>query len=876
MYNIWRYDAWLRYPSVPQSKRHLYANLPDTVVTLSDSPVITSSVEELTRGLNGLLAVQLKHKTNITGDSSIILTTTNETNKHVIPVSSGLLLDGYHLHELTINKTRHLVITSPSDAGVLYGTFALLRRISLHRPIDGLNETQNPDSRLRYTNEWDNLDGTIERGFAGKSIFFANDNVVANLSRAETYARLLASVGINGCAVNNVNPSIRMIKSEFMPQLQRLAQVFNRWAIKVLISIDFSSPKSVGGLDTYDPLDSRVKKFWSTKTSEIASHVPNLGGYVLKADAEGRAGPARYNRTIAQAANTLANALKPHNGILCYRGFVYKYPLNWTDLTVDRAKAAYENFAKFDGQFDDNVIIQIKFGPLDFQIREAVSPLLGALKKTNIMLEVEVTQEYTGQQRHTVYLAPLWKWVLDFDLRVDNKTSPVKELSSGNLFKRPYGGLVGVVNVGLSTTWMGNHLSMANVYALGRLGWDSNLTDAIIADEWTRLTFGHNKKVVDVVMDIQLKSHEAFENYSGPLGAGSMTEIHTSKYGPHVMASENDGFGQWHRPDQYGIGIDRTVAGLKGKYGTGFIGQYNYEVSKMYENLNTCPDNLVLFMHHINYTHILHSGKTVIQYFYDSHYAGAETVQQFHKNWVQLKGLIDEQRYQDIEHQLFYQSGHSIVWRDSICQWFKNTSNINDIHNRVGHYSGRIEAESMQLIGYTHRKVDPWETASQGLAVECKITNKQCSAQTKWTGHTGAYEITVQYYDESDGISQFSLYIGDTLIKQWLANDTLPANKPSGDTSTRITVSNVHIKTGDHIIVKGSPDKGENAIRAIIYYQLKTKELEVIEAHQHSESLENNPIEERPVSENKNAAIVEDIIRADPSKKYKSGIRGKI
>jgi len=525
---------------------------------------------------------------------------------------------------------------------------------------------------------------------------------------------------------------------------------------------------------------------------------------VLKADSEGRLGPSAYGRTHAHAANVIAQALKPHGGILLYRGFVYDHHMDWHNLKNDRARAAYDNFHDLDGKFEDNVVLQIKHGPIDFQVREPVSPLFGALEHTNEAIELQITQEYTGQQRHLCYLALMWKEVLDFDLHAAGRSTPVKDLVSGRIFQRPTGGLVGVSNVGSDANWLGHDLAMANLYAFGRLAWNPDLSSRDIAEEWTRLTFGNDARVVDTIVNLQMESWPAYERYTGPLGAGTLTDIIGVHYGPGIESSERNGWGQWHRADKLGIGMDRTVA-----TGTGFIGQYSPRVATLYESIENCPEPLLLFMHHVSWSYVLHSGKTVIQHIYDSHYEGARRAQTFPERWKALRGRIDEQRYSAVLARLEYQAGHAIVWRDAVCNWFQRVSGIPDSHGRVGNHPGRVEAESMLLDGYAVAAVTPWETASGGKAIGCE--KAACSASFRFEGQPDQYDIAVQYFDERDGASRYKLFAGDRPIAEWLADDTLPSDKPNGHTSTRKTVTGVALRPGDKIRIEAKADANDHA-----------------------------------------------------------------
>ena len=516
-----------------------------------------------------------------------------------------------------------------------------------------------------------------------------------DLSRVSEYGRLLASVGLNICAINNVNANALLLDDSFLPQLRRVAEAFRPWGVRLAISVDVSSPKKIGGLDTFDPLDPRVAAWWQQRVDSLYKQIPDFSGFVVKADSEGRAGPASYGRTPADAANVIAHALQPHGGLLFYRGFVYDHHLDWRNPKSDRAKAAYDIFHPLDGQFADNVVIQIKHGPIDFQVREPVSPLLGGLQKTNEAIELQITQEYTGQQRHLCFLVPMWKQVLDFDMLNESRSTLVRDLIFGKIYRRPTGGFVGVANVGMDANWLAHPLAMANLYGFARLAWNPTLSAESIAQEWTRLTFGNDAAIVKTIDTMLLSSWSIYENYTGPLGAGTLTDILGSHYGPGVESSEKNGWGQWHRADHDGIGMDRTVA-----TGTGYVAQYSPDVAKKYESLATTPDELLLFFHHVPYTHKLHSGKTVIQHIYDSHYDGASQAAALVAQWQLLKGKVDSQVYEEVLHRLDYQSGHAIVWRDAVCNWFARTSGIPDDHGRVGHYLGRIEAEFMDLHGY--------------------------------------------------------------------------------------------------------------------------------------------------------------------------------
>jgi alpha-glucuronidase len=674
-------EAWLRYSALDPQTVKRYSGFPSEAVVLGESPVLKTAQQELIRGVAPMLGRELRAGSSVPAENAIVLGTFAQLQMLApsLHPPQDLTSDGYWLKSSRIRGRKCLIVAASTDRGVVYGVFALLSKIARGESVANLNEIQQPYAPIRWVNQWDNLDGRIERGYGGPSIFFANGKVRDDLTRAGQYARLLASVGINGCTVNNVNADVHVLDDAFIAQVSRIADVFRPWGLQVALSVDLSSPKGLGDLDTFDPLDPRVAEWWKSKVDGIYKLIPDFGGFVVKADSEGRLGPSTYGRTHADAANLIARALKPHGGVVFYRAFVYNHHLDWHDLKNDRAKAAYDNFHPLDGAFDDNAIVQIKNGPIDFQVREPVSPLLGGLRHTNESIELQITQEYTGQQRHLCFLIPMWKEALDFDMRIDGNSAPVKALVAGRVFHRPTGGFAGVANVGMDANWIGSPLAMANLYGFGRLAWNPDLSAETIIDEWTRLTFSNDPAVVTTISAMQLNSWRVYENYTGPLGAGTFTNITGNHYDPAPESSEENGWGQWHRANRAGIGMDRTVA-----TGTGFIGQYSREVQKLYESLPNCPDELLLFFHHVAYTYVLHSRKTVIQHIYDTHYEGAEQAKGFISRWKTLQGHVDEERYRDILGRFQYQAGEAVVWRDTICKWIYSISGIPDDKGRVG------------------------------------------------------------------------------------------------------------------------------------------------------------------------------------------------
>ena len=772
------YRAWLRYAKTT-------ADLPAVVTLLGESAVIRSARDELIRGVRGMTGRTLRIETGIPSEDAIVLGTLLAL-QHAFPelrIAAGLEGDGYLLRTVRAGAVRRVLIAGQNDRGVLYGSFALLRKIGFGHPVDELDEQESPYAPIRWVNQWDNLDGSIERGYGGRSIFWEAQHARSNLSRATDYGRMLASLGINGCSLNNVNANPRILAPDFLPEVVRIADAFRPWGVRVVLAVDFASPKTLGGLDSFDPLDPRVAAWWEAKTAAVFRAIPDLAGFVMKADSEGRAGPSAYGRTPADAANVVARALRPHGGVLLYRAFVYDHHMDWHNPKNDRARAAYDIFHPLDGRFEDNVVIQIKNGPIDFQVREPVSPLFGGLAKTRRALELQITQEYMGQARHLVFLVPQWKEAL------------------GAIQTE---GFVGVANVGLDDNWAGNQLSQANLYGFGRLAWNPKLSAEQIAEEWTRLTFGQDREVIATLSRMLLTSWRTYENYTGPLGLQTLTDITGNHYGVNVEASEDNSWGQWHRADHEGVGMDRTVA-----TGTGYVGQYPAGMAAVWESPVTCPDDLLLFFHHVPYTHRLHSGQTVIQYIYDSHYKGAAAVEQYVRDWKSLVGPIDEQRYQDVLALLEYQAGQAEVWRDAVTNWFLRASGVPDEKGRVGHYPGRVEAESMKLEGYTVMPVTPWEAASGGQAVECR--ESRCTASFRYDGPAGWREIRVQYFDQNNGVARYRVWVGNQLVDEWAADDHLPAARVDGSSSKRRSISGIALRPGDEIRIEGIPDGGERA-----------------------------------------------------------------
>jgi len=816
--------GWLRYAAIP-SAASLRDKLPTTLVALNTtegSPVNTAG-KELKLGLHGIYGVSLASvASNSTAPSrprnAVTVGTVSQfldANPTVRIDLPELRTDGFHIN-VAGNNVR---ILGQNERGALYGTFHYLSLLAQGNVSD-FSLASNPGAPVRWVNQWDNTQdggthGSVERGYGGKSVFFWEGRVRPDLTRAGQYARLLASIGINAVVVNNVNANATLLAPEMMDGLARIADVFRPYGVQLGFSLNFAAPQLYGNLSTFDPLDETVVDWWQDITDKLYARIPDMAGYLVKANSEGQPGPMTYNRTLADGANLFARTVQKYGGVCFFRAFVYDHrTLNQTlDWKADRANAAVQYFDGLDDKFEPNVVIQIKYGPIDFQVREPVSPLFGKLRKTGSAIELQITQEYLGQQAHLVYLAPMWKEILDFDLRVDAQPSRVSDIVGGKRFGTKISGYAGVVNVGMNATWLGSHLAMSNLYAYGKLAWSSSATSTGILSEWIKLTFGHDPQVHDVITRLSMASWPAYEDYSGNLGIQTLTDILNAHYGPNPGSQDGNPWGQWTRADEDTIGMDRTV-----KNGTGFAGQYPPELAARYESVATTPDNLLLWFHHVPYTHVLKSGKTVIQHFYDAHYNGSAVAQTFPGLWQTLKDKIDPERYEHVLYRLVYQAGHSLVWRDSVCNFYLAKSGIPDALGRVAHYKHRIEAETMNLTGYQVYRVSPPEAASKALAIVTSSNSTQGTASITLpeTIASGTYDVAVNYFDQAIGNSTWELFLDDKLVGKWKGDHEYVLGKApvlfiDGQTAARITFKGVNVSKGGKLKIVGTPDGQEPA-----------------------------------------------------------------
>lgn len=593
-------------------------------------------------------------------------------------VISLSLRPGFHPEGYKISGNGETVAVEASDEnGILYGCFELIRQLSLGTQTQELSIEKSPAIPLRMLNHWDNMDGSIERGYSGNSFFFEKNEILVD-DRIRTYARLLASVGINGTVINNVNvkdAATDLITDRYFEKLRILSEILAEYGIKLFLSLNYAAPMEISGLPGADPLDEQVIRWWKERMQQVYAAVPGLGGFLIKADSEGRPGPFTYGRTHAQGANMLAEAIEPYGGLIIWRCFVYNCKQDWRDRKTDRARSGYDNFIGLDGQFRDNVILQIKNGPMDFQVREPVHPLFGGLEKTNQMLEVQIAQEYTGQQRHVCYLIPMFKEVLEFRTYCREKDDSVLDLISGKTFGQTKCGIAAVANTGNDENWTGHDLAAANLYGFGRLAFEPQLSAEQIAREWIMLTFGSDPQVMDNLLFILMNSWPAYESYTAPLGIGWMVNPNYH-YGPNVDGYEYDRWGTYHRADHLGIGVDRS------HNGTGYAGLYREPNASLYDDPEKCPEELLLFFHHMPYEYRLQSGKTILQHIYDTHFDGVALVDEMVRRFEELKGKLPEKQYERMAQRFAHQKEHSREWRDQINTYFYRKTGIPDEKGR--------------------------------------------------------------------------------------------------------------------------------------------------------------------------------------------------
>jgi alpha-glucuronidase len=673
---------WLKYDTVSdETQLKHYRHMIRALLIPGNSPTVQVIRDELRRGVSGLLGKEISVQAAGRAANVLVVATPHHFRALKMTGYTSLLdslgSEGYAIKATKENGVRGLIIIANDDCGLLYGSFHFLRLIQTHQALDRIDIISKPRVYLRLLNHWDNLDGSVERGYAGKSLWQWADLPSSIDPRYRDYARACASIGINGTVLNNVNANPRILTPDYLRKVAALADVFRPFGIRVFLSVNFSSPISarfeqegnrkggIGDLSTSDPLNPAVRKWWTIKVKEVYRLIPDFGGFLVKASSEGMPGPQEYGRTHADGANMLAEVLEPYGGVVMWRSFVYDAASD-----ADRVKRAYNEFVPLDGQFRSNVFVQAKNGPLDFQPREPVQPLFGAMPRTPMMLELQITQEYLGHSTHLVYLAPMWREYLQFDTFAGGPGSSLASIVDGTLRKYRMTGIAGVANTGDQQNWCGHFFAQANWFAYGRLAWDHTQSAGDIAKEWIRMTFGNDAGVVSTVHAMMMGSWEACVNYMTPLGLHHIMQV-DFHYGPgprHDTGREDWRSTYYHRADSNGLGFDRSSTGSNA------VSQYPSPLPEQFDGLATCPEKYLLWFHHAQWDHRLRSGKTLWDELCSRYYAGTDYVGHMQRQWRSLEHAIDPAIFAHVRARLEAQKTDAAIWRDTCLQYFQEFS----------------------------------------------------------------------------------------------------------------------------------------------------------------------------------------------------------
>jgi alpha-glucuronidase len=664
------YSLWLRYDKISNSQLlSEYRKSISGWIIEGESPALLAAGKELQMGLNGLLASQIKQEKEVNKDG-IIIAGTPQTSPLIasLKLSEKLIKindEGYLIFNTSLRGKKIIIIASNSERGVLYGTFHFLRLLQTNKTIDNLSIASAPKTKVRILDHWDNLNGSVERGYAGLSIWDWKSLPDSVSPRYLDYARANASVGINGSVLTNVNSNALFLTHDYLVKFAVVANILRPYGIRIYLTAKWSAPIEIGKLATADPLDKTVIDWWKSKTDEIYALIPDFGGFLVKANSEGQPGPQNYKRSHADGANMLADALASHKGIVMWRAFVYD-----NNVPDDRAKQAYNEFVPLDGKFRDNVLIQVKNGPIDFQPREPFHPLFGALPKTPIIPEFQITQEYLGASVHLVFLGPLFEECLKSDTYAKGKGSLVAAVVDGTLESHKLTGMAGVANIGNDRNWTGHPFAQANWYAFGRLSWDPYMSSPVIADEWIRMTFSNNPDFIGPVRKIMLDSRESAVNYMTPIGLHHI--MYTGHhYGPSPWADR--GRQDWtpvyyHRVDSVGIGFERSSKGSNA------VAQYYPDVRNIFEKIETTPENLLLWFHHVPWDYKMKSGKSLWNELCTKYNEGVYSVKVMENEWLKMESYIDKERFDKVKSLLALQEEHARIWRDACILYFQTYS----------------------------------------------------------------------------------------------------------------------------------------------------------------------------------------------------------
>ena len=665
------YRLWLRYdPITNKAVATGYKKNITGWMVPGNSPTLSLVKKEIQQGLTGLIGNIPEVKT---AGTSIVLLGTPQSSEIIRNLNLNARLknlgsEGFLILTTTYQKKKLTVIAAPEEIGVLYGTFHFLKLLQTHQPVDKLDLESSPRINLRILNHWDNLDRTVERGYAGFSLWDWHKLPGYIDPRYHDYARANASIGINGTVVTNVNANARVLSAHYLEKVAALADVFRPYGIKIYLTARFSAPLELGGLKTADPLDESVQQWWKDKVKEIYTHIPDFGGFLVKANSEGQPGPQNYNRNHADGANMLADAVAPFNGIVMWRAFVYD-----DKVPDDRARQAYNEFKPLDGTFRKNVLIQVKNGAIDFQPREPFHPMFGTIPNTPLMMEFQLTQEYTGFSTHLVYLANQFKECLDADTHAKGAGSTVAKVIDGSLDNHALSGIAGVANIGTDRNWTGHPFAQANWYAFGRLAWDHQLTANQIADEWIRMTFTNDAGFINPVKEIMDNSWENTVSYMTPLGLHHIMGW-SHHYGPAPWIKDKHR-ADWtsvyyHQASKAGIGFNRTASGSNA------IAQYAAPVANLFGSREQCPEKFLLWFHHVGWTEKLKSGKTLWEEICHHYYVGADEVKTFQQQWNAMEGKIDRERFEHVKMLLEIQYNEAIWWRNACVLYFQTFSGL--------------------------------------------------------------------------------------------------------------------------------------------------------------------------------------------------------
>lgn len=665
------YKLWLQYKKIQDSKlASEYKSKINGIFALGNSATIQATSKELQSGLSSLLDTKIQTQQDINGENTLVFGSKSSLNEDIIKNLKNELdqvnNEGYLIKPFSLNNKNHILITGNTDIGVLYGVFNFLKLLQTNKSIENLNIVDSPKINIRMLNHWDNLNGTVERGYAGSSLWNWQKLPDFIDQRYIDYARANASIGINGTVLNNVNANALILTPQYLEKVEALANNFRPYGIKVYLTARFSAPIEIGGLKTADPYNAEVKNWWKEKAREIYKRIPDFGGFLVKANSEGQPGPQNYKRNHVDGANMLADALAPFGGIVMWRAFVYsEHDVN------DRAKQAYSEFVPYDGQFRDNVIVQVKNGAIDFQPREPFHPMFGAMPKTPLMMEFQITQEYLGFSSHLVYLPKLYQEVLESDTYSKGKGSTVAKIIDGSLDNHKLTGIAGVANIGSDINWTGHPFAQANWYGFGRLAWNPHLDSETIADEWLRMTFSNDETFVNPVKEMMLKSREAVVNYMTPLGLHHIMNT-GHHYGPGPWVS-NLSRPEWnptyyHKADKNGIGFDRS------KTGSNATAQYNQEVAQVFNDVKTCPEKDLLWFHHLSWDYKLKNGQTLWNGMALKYQEGVDEVATMQTTWNKMGNYMDKTRFKEVQMLLNIQYKEAKWWRDACLLYFQQFS----------------------------------------------------------------------------------------------------------------------------------------------------------------------------------------------------------